>query len=238
MKKIILTGIFFSLLSCANPYIRKDFSLNDQKTREAVLEEISFEPEESGNYLALGIFYFDRNYVDEAIANLEKAHQINPKNAEILVYLGSAQCKKGRELSGWYCFGLNKIWKVEEGVANMNRAVEMDPENPIPRLVRSATLTILKGQFSRFETALDDIRWFEKKLEADKDFFNSDIIGQFLLIKGQYILARWEMEGGEGEAEKTTALNLIQEASRYFPEDSEHKKEIDRFYTTHSGENK
>ena len=118
-KPLIITFIFsgFIFSFCGNPYHRKPILGEKLETQKMLISEIKENPKDDTNHQALGIFYFQHNFINKALFHLEMSVKLNSKNFEALAWLGAAKTKKGREVSGWYCFGLNKISWVKEGCA-------------------------------------------------------------------------------------------------------------------------
>ena len=93
---------------------------------------------------------------------LSEARAHNPQFALATAYLGSAYALRARD------FPLRGLWQVIPGPgfvrmyyvfraeALLNEAVEQDPQNPITRLIRAATVINMPGIFVSHDTALAD----------------------------------------------------------------------------------
>ncbi len=220
---LFILSMFF--ISCANPYVRKEFTAEELSSISEMEQDLKAYPDDDSTYQILGVLYDRKNHINKSLRCLEKAVEINPDNYEALAYLGMLKTKKGRELSGWYCFGVNKINAVKSGVKDLNRAVHSAPENPGIRLYRIGTLISLEGKFSDFNVADHDLNILEKNIKTAKGKYPDSIIGHALFFRGKYIITEMEMRGIEDNENKKKAIELIKKSLDYFANESPRRSE-------------
>lgn len=98
----------------------------------------------------------------DAVSYLRKATELEPDNAEILAYLGSAYAMAGRD-SG---FVVNKVSNVNKGLAALDKAVKKDPHNLNVRYIRGSVSYNLPTMFSRQATAESDYLFYVSEAKA------------------------------------------------------------------------
>jgi|GEM_PF-2600255 len=99
---------------------------------------------------------------EEAVNYLKKATELEPENAEILAYLGSAYAMAGRD-SG---FVVNKVSNVNKGLAALDKAVKKAPRNLNVRFIRGSVSYNLPAMFSRKATAESDYLFYVNEVKA------------------------------------------------------------------------
>ncbi|MBB5393829.1 MULTISPECIES: tetratricopeptide repeat protein [unclassified Herbaspirillum] len=99
---------------------------------------------------------------DNAVGYLKKATELEPDNAEMLAYLGSAYAMAGRDSS----FVVNKVSNVNKGLAALDKAVKKDPSNLTVRFIRGSVSYNLPAMFSRKTTAENDYLFFTNEAES------------------------------------------------------------------------
>jgi tetratricopeptide (TPR) repeat protein/serine/threonine protein kinase len=83
--------------------------------RMTILVSLSRPDHTASAYNYLGVAYRMKGQPDQAIAALEKAHAINPRNVNVYTNLGQALMAKG---------------KLPEALASLQKAIELEPKNP------------------------------------------------------------------------------------------------------------
>jgi len=186
---------FFILLICI-------MSINgfcqEANSEEALMSEIhKYEgyleknPDDCEVLLKLGICYHDissdygKKFGKEAVKYLKKAYELNP-NVETRAWLGSAFTIIARDTD----VIIEKISAVQEGIANIDGAIEDDPENLVARLVRIGNSINLPEDFQRLDKVDKDFNFLFKKIKNKPEAFN-DVFdpGVIFLFKAQYLVA-------------------------------------------------
>ncbi len=136
---------------------------------EKVLEQ---NPSDYNTIKGLGIAYHTKaqkdakKFAPKAVEFLSKAHEINKNDKEAMCYLGSATTMMGK--TTWN--PIKKTSYVNKGIALMDKAVELDPDNVSVRMTRAMNSIRLPSMFSRRDIAVEDLEHlvdiFEKKPES------------------------------------------------------------------------
>jgi tetratricopeptide (TPR) repeat protein len=100
----------------------------------------------------LGRSYAERGRIADALALLERAVTLEPKNPAARVWLGSVQVRMARTTQDP---GAQLQW-VKKGTRTMDEAVEEFPDVPIVYLVRGMTGVQLPDQFRRYRLSIRD----------------------------------------------------------------------------------
>ncbi len=131
---------------------------DNAKYLEGVLEQ---KPNDVETLMKLGKIYHDQGVagnddaVDKGFACLDKVLQIDPSNAAALVYRGSLWTLRARD--AWWPF--TKMKDVDKGVDEMDKAVDLAPDNVTVRLVRGINSVQLPSMFHRLPIALKDFEY-------------------------------------------------------------------------------
>lgn len=94
----------------------------------------------------------DKKAVDEALTLLEPLYQDHPDNAVFRVYRGSCLTLKGRDVY----WPPKKLDYAREGFSEMDKAVEMDPENKEVRFIRAMCGLNVPKFFNRLDESIED----------------------------------------------------------------------------------
>lgn len=127
-------------------------SISDLKAR------VAQSPHDTGPLLALGIAYHNeavagnKKSVDEGFACLDTLLAHDPTSAVALAYRGSLWTMRGRD--AWWPFA--KLNDVHKGIDEMDKAVDLAPDNVSVRLVRGINSVHLPSMFKRLGTAMKD----------------------------------------------------------------------------------
>lgn len=96
------------------------------------------------------------------------------RHAELQAYYGSLYSLKGRDLPGWWWInnmtpvGLVRVYYVMQGVGFLNRAVELDAEHPVVRLIRGNTFVNLPGFAGTQQQGIEDMLLLAAWLDSEK----------------------------------------------------------------------
>lgn len=150
MMNRMLTIVFLAILI---PGISR--AQDNAKDLEGVLEQ---KPNDVETLMKLGKIYHDQGVagnddaVDKGFTCLDKVLQIDPSNAMALAYRGSLWTLRARD--AWWPF--TKMKDVDKGVDEMDKAVDLAPDNVSVRLVRAINSVNLPSMFRRLPIALKD----------------------------------------------------------------------------------
>lgn len=144
-----------------------------------------------------------------AQAALEKAHEIDPDNLEILAYYGSSIALVGR-----YATDADVMFdNVIKGLRLLNKAINRDPKNPHFRWLR-ANLTFLMPEslFHMTEGAIEDFQFVISAYEQDQSLFPKEQYWKMLYDLG----AAYEQIGQKENARKVWSdLSALSSDPRY-----------------------
>ena len=136
----------------------------------ATLEkQLKTSPDNPELLLKLGRIYYsrgaggDKTAVKKSADYLEKLIELTPDHAGAHYWYGSALVLKGRDA----LFPLSKISFVNKGIAELDEAVSLAPENINIRIGRAANGLALPDMFNRMETVLADYEYL-KRMETEK----------------------------------------------------------------------
>ncbi len=93
----------------------------------------------------------------KALECLEKAHALDPYDAETLAYLGSAMTMSARD--SWNV--VSKVSRVNKGLNMLDTAVGKSPSSLPLRMVRGSNAMALPSMFNRRDVALKDFLYVE-----------------------------------------------------------------------------
>ncbi len=141
---------------------------------------------------------------DDAVSYLKKATELEPDNAEILAYLGSAYAMAGRD-SG---FVVNKVSNVNKGLAALDKAVKKAPRNLNVRFIRGSVSYSLPAMFSRKATAEADYLFYVNEAKAGAQVDPKRLAEAYFKL-GQIA---WEKN------QKTEALDFYAQAQKASPQ--------------------
>ncbi len=141
---------------------------------------------------------------EDAVNYLKKTTELEPDNAEILAYLGSAYAMAGRD-SG---FVVNKVSNVNKGLAALDKAVKKSPGNLTIRFIRGSVSYTLPAMFSRKATAENDYLFYVNEAKAGAP------VDPKRLAEAYYKLGQI---AGEKD-QKTEALDFYTQAQKASPQ--------------------
>jgi len=120
--------------------------------------QVAREPHDMNALLSLGIAYHnaavagDKNATDKGFACLDTILARDPANAVALAYRGSLWTIRGRD--AWWPF--TKLSDVDKGIDQMDKAIDLAPDNVTVRLTRGINSVHLPSLFKRIGTAEKD----------------------------------------------------------------------------------
>ena len=128
-------------------------------------KQLDSAPDSTYLLLNLGRYYHDIGGMRENKEAVKKAEkylihllEIEPENSLGLVYYGSVLTLKVRDTRlPW-----NQLKYIKEGMAKMDMAVSIDPEQAEIRLIRGINSTSMPRMFNRLLIALEDFRYIER----------------------------------------------------------------------------
>lgn len=141
----------------------------------------------------------------EAVAYLKRASELEPENAELLAYLGSAYAMAGRDSS----FVVNKVLNVNKGLAFLDKAVSKSPKDLDIRFIRASVSYELPAMFARKATAESDYLVFVNQVQSGEAQVDSKRLAEAYFKLGQ--LAR------EGK-QPSKAAEFYAQAQRVHPQ--------------------
>lgn len=118
-------------------------------------------PNDAATLVLLGRAYHnqgkagDEDAVEKGFLYLDKALELDPSNALALAYRGSLWTMRGRD--AWWPF--TKMKHVEKGIDELDKAVEIAPDDVGVRFLRGINSLNLPSMFKRLPTALQDFAY-------------------------------------------------------------------------------
>ncbi|HTR82417.1 MAG TPA: tetratricopeptide repeat protein [Bacteroidota bacterium] len=149
MRRLSTLMVFISFVAT--------ISLSQDKTKEleAALQQ---NPNDIGTLTALGKIYHDEGVagdegaVDKGFECFDKILQADPSNAVAWAYRGSLWTLRARD--AWWPF--TKMKDVDKGVDQLDKAVDLAPNDVNVRIVRGINSVNLPSMFHRLPIALKD----------------------------------------------------------------------------------
>ncbi len=150
-KMLTIVFLVFSLTGISR-------AQDNAKDLEGILAQ---KPNDVETLMKLGRIYHDQGVagnddaVDKGFTCFDKVLQLDPSNAVALVYRGSLWTLRARD--AWWPF--TKMKDVDKGVDEMDKAVDLAPDNVSVRLVRAINSVNLPSMFRRLPIALKDFEY-------------------------------------------------------------------------------
>jgi tetratricopeptide (TPR) repeat protein len=166
-------------------------------------------PHDVNALLSLGIAYHkqgaagDEDAVEKGFTCLDTLLTLDPANAVALAYRGSLWTMRGRDASSPF----TKMSDVENGIDEMDKAVDLAPENVAVRLTRGINSVRLPSMFNRLGTALKDFSYLLK--QPSFPHLNADL---------QSTIYYWTGVAYEHDNQVEKAKGLLQKAIDAAPE--------------------
>ena len=135
---------------------------------EKVLEQ---NPSDYNTIKGLGIAYHTKaqkdakKFAPKAVEFLSKAHEINKNDNETMCYFGSATTMMAK--TTWN--PIKKTSYVNKGIALMDKAVELDPDNVSVRMTRAMNSIRLPSMFNRRDIAVEDFEYLASLIEKNPE---------------------------------------------------------------------
>ncbi len=123
--------------------------------------QLAASPHDVKALLELGIAYHNegaagnKDAVEKGFTCLDTVLALDPMNAVALAYRGSLWTLRGRD--AWWIF--TKKSDVEKGIDEMDKAVDLAPDNVTVRITRGINSVRLPSMFKRIGTALKDFTY-------------------------------------------------------------------------------
>ena len=121
-------------------------------------QKLKVNPSDQQALMDLGRIYYDqaaageKNSIDKGIRCFDKALSLDSTNAVALAYRGSLWTMEAR--NSWW--PPNKIKYLKRGGEELDRAVELEPDNMMVRLIRGINGLGLPSYADRLQTSLED----------------------------------------------------------------------------------
>ncbi len=204
----------FAIVFLAFLFTGKSYTQDNVKDLEGILAQ---KPNDVETLMKLGKIYHDQGVagnddaVDKGFTCFDKILQIDPSSAIALAYRGSLWTLRARD--AWWPF--TKMKDVDKGVDEMDKAVDLAPDNISVRLVRGINSVNLPSMFHRLPVALKD---FEHMM-SDAKFagFNPHL---------QSTIYCWAGIAYNNDGQTAKAKELLQKAVSADPNsDTAHKAE-------------
>ncbi len=123
--------------------------------------QVARAPHDISALLNLGIAYHNQGVagneeaVEKGFVCLDTVLTLDPTNAVALSYRGSLWTLRGRD--SWWPF--TKLNNVDKGIDEMDKAVDLAPDNVSVRLTRGINSVHLPSMFKRLGTAMKDLTY-------------------------------------------------------------------------------
>ena len=206
---ILIATFVFSTTTLAQEI---PYGISDKKKLDSILQEAKVQLASHTNSLnwlkSAGIASHQlakmkiKGASDDAVNYLKKATELEPDNAEILAYLGSAYAMAGRDSH----LVVYKVSDVNKGLAALDKAVKKDPRNLNVRFIRGSVSYSVPAMFSRKATAESDYLFYVNEAKAGVQV-DLDRLAEAYFKLGQLA------EEKEQKTEARVLYTLAQEAS-------------------------
>ncbi len=194
MKKLVLTSMLmawfvFPVFAVQLPPMESDDLARLQM-------QVNREPQNPELLMKISRAYFhkgaegDADAVEEAESFLELLLEIQPDNAEARSLYGSILTMRARD--AW--FPLFKANYVNRGLKEMDRAVELSPDDINIRMIRGNTSMALPSMFNRIDTAIEDFGYLKQRKESDPNYMGEELYLQVLFDLGKAYARKGETD--------------------------------------------
>ncbi|MFZ1081818.1 MAG: tetratricopeptide repeat protein [Candidatus Kryptoniota bacterium] len=135
-----------------------------QQSIKDLQAQVSQSPHDIKALMSLGIAYHseavtgNKDAVEKGFECLDTVLALDPTNAMALAYRGSLWTMRGRD-AFW---PFTKMNDVDKGIDEMDKAVDLAPDNITVRLTRGINSVHLPSMFKRLGTALKDFSYLLK----------------------------------------------------------------------------
>ena len=153
MKRICM-NIAAACLICVTALVYAGFQ---DGSIEALLKQ---HPDNVSVLMQAAEYFLDRascgeqNALCTCVECLEKVLNKEPRNGEAMAYLGSARTIQAQYAKRQQ----DKIEYMQKGLAKLDKAAALYPDNPVIRLTRGTTYSNIPSFFNRLDTAVQDFR--------------------------------------------------------------------------------
>ncbi|HAA85626.1 MAG TPA: hypothetical protein DCE14_04645 [Kosmotogaceae bacterium] len=137
------------------------FLMADELDYEGIERRLVDNPDDVEALILLARIYQDKA-VDGDVESLDKAEALliraldnSPDNAEALAWLGSIKLLRARD--SW--FPPSKLWYLNAGFRDLDRAVSLEPDNPLLRVIRAVSYISIPSTFMKRGTAIGDLEY-------------------------------------------------------------------------------
>ncbi len=122
--------------------------------------------------------------IDKAEALLNQVLEISPEHPEATAWLGSLKLLRARD--SW--FPPSKLWYLNTGSRDLDKAVSLAPDNPMIRLIRASSYISIPAIFMKRGTAINDLEYVILLRDRRPGIVGDDLLAHvhFLLGKHYY----------------------------------------------------
>ncbi|MBU2510057.1 hypothetical protein KJ966_01925 [bacterium] len=177
--------------------------------------EINKYPDEVDTKVELGELYFKHNDLEKAEELLSQAIEQESENGEALVVYSANEGK----LSGamWdFTWGFMKLNRMQNAVAGLNKAIELEPDNFKIRLYRLNTLVGFRNRRGNFHRIFEDENWFSNQISLNSALFPDSVKYEFYSILSKAYSIAADQTDVEAEREekmkKSLDYNILSES--------------------------
>ncbi len=126
----------------------------------------------------------DSSSLEKAEELFKRVLELSPDHTEATAWLGSLKLLRARD--SW--FPPSKLWYLNTGSRDIDRAVSMDPDNPMIRLIRATSYISIPAIFMKRGTAIGDLEYIILLRDRSPGTVDDDILAHahFLLGKHYY----------------------------------------------------
>jgi len=157
-----------------------------QSRIKAFEDSLQMNPTNTRILLKLGVLYHklgvqgDKKAVKKAEDLFKRLLELEPENAEAHSWYGSVLTLKGRD--AW--LPISKMRYVNSGIKEMDKAVQLAPDNITVRMIRANNSLALPELFHRTEVAITDFEYLLSLARKRPEEFNKTLLGEIYLKLG------------------------------------------------------
>ena len=131
----------------------------DEPEYEELQRRLADDPNDVETLILLARIYQERavdgdtESLNKAEALLKRALDNIPNDPEALAWLGSIKLLRARD--SW--FPPSKLWYMNAGSRDLDKAISLDPDNPLLRVIRAVSYISIPAIFMKRGTAIGDL---------------------------------------------------------------------------------
>ncbi|WP_144392896.1 tetratricopeptide repeat protein [Pleionea sediminis] len=162
-----------------------EISDTEEQLRKEYILSLKEDAADKEALVYLGSLYSNHNLIDKAHEVLEKAFELYPSDPMVQAFYYANESKRAGAMID-LSMGVYKLFKLQEAIDGINRAVEADEGNLLVRINRLITFGYLGDVNNDFETVFEDEKWVMPQVENQKVLPNDVYQHMYVALANAY----------------------------------------------------